>query len=248
MNWQRQIKRKLSGGHGFGAQSVSVTRTIIFINLILFTLMVLHGTVAGLQMRAIMNPPVVLLLHWGGQLWQPLVLQADQWWRCVTYVFTHGGLIHLAFNMIVLYQVGSRLEFEIGRPAFINLYFITAITGTLAGLLWHPHTPVVGASTSLFGLIGFSVMYYHRIGTSIAISMRNFMFQWAVFAFIFGLLVGADNAGHLGGAIGGVLLGMVMPVTSTRQRAIEPALRTTAWVCVVLTGLSFVGMVFAWFQ
>lgn len=248
MNWQRRIKRHLSGGPGFGVQSLSVARTIIFINLILFTLMVLHGTVAGLQMRAIMNPPTALLVHWGGQLWQPLVLHYDQWWRCITYAFTHGGLIHLAFNMIVLYQVGPRLEFEIGRSAFINLYFITALTGTLAGLLWHPQIPVVGASTSLFGLIGFSIMYYHRIGTSIAISIRNFMFQWAIFAFIFGLLVGADNAGHLGGAVGGIVLGLAMPISSQRQRALAPALRIMAWVCVVLTALSFVGLIFSWLQ
>ncbi len=247
MTWQRRIKRHLSGGPGYGTQQLSVARAIIFINLILFTLMVLHGTAIGLQMKAIMNPPTQLLLHWGAQLW-PLVIHHDQWWRCITYAFTHGGLIHLAFNMIVLYQVGPRLEFEIGKPAFISLYFITALTGTAAGLLWHPNVPVVGASTSLFGLIGFSVAYYHRIGTSIALQMRNFMFQWAAFAFVFGLLVGADNAGHLGGAVGGVVLGLLMPVTFPQQRKIEPALKGFAWICAVLTGLSLVGMVASWFM
>ncbi|MDO3376992.1 rhomboid family intramembrane serine protease [Geoalkalibacter halelectricus] len=244
MTWQRKLKRFLSGGGG--SQDLSVARSLIFINLILFTLMVLHGTVQGLEMRAIMNPPTQLLVHWGAQFW-PFVFNQGEWWRCITYAFTHGGLIHLAFNMIVLYMVGPRLEFEIGKAPFIVLYVFTALTGTLAGLLWHPMTPVVGASGALFGLIGFSVAYYHRIGTSIAIQMRNFMFQWAVFAFIFGLLVGADNAGHLGGAIGGVILGFLMPVSFPAQRRIAPFLKGLAAVCAALVVLSLGGLVLSWF-
>lgn len=244
MTWQRTLKRYLSGGGR--SEDLSVARTLIFVNLILFTLMVLHGTVMGLQMKAIMNPPTNLLIHWGGQFW-PLVLNQNQWWRCITYAFTHGGMIHLAFNMVVLYMVGPRLEFEIGKAPFIVLYVFTAITGTLAGLLWHPMTPVVGASGALFGLIGFSVAYYHRIGTSIAIQMRNFMAQWALFAFIFGLLVGADNAGHLGGAVGGVILGLLMPVSFPGQRRIAPLLKGLATFCVALVVLSLAGLAWSWF-
>lgn len=244
MTWQRSLKRFLSGGGS--SQDISIARGLIFVNLILFTLMVLHGTVQGLQMRAIMSPPTTLLIHWGAQYW-PFVVHEGQWWRCITYAFTHGGMIHLAFNMIVLYMVGPRLEFEIGKSPFIVLYVVTALTGTLAGLFWHPNTPVVGASGALFGLIGFSVAYYHRIGTSIAIQMRNFFFQWAIFAFIFGLLIGADNAGHLGGALGGVILGLLMPVSFPGQRRIAPLLKGLATACVVLVVVSLGGLVLSWF-
>ena len=75
----------------------SLVQILIYVNLGLFTLMVLHGTILGLQMKAIFSPPSQLLLHWGGQFW-PLVVQHDQWWRCITYAYTHGGLIHLAFT------------------------------------------------------------------------------------------------------------------------------------------------------
>jgi len=244
LNWQR-LKRKLSGS-SYGSGELSATRTLIFINLILFTLMVLHGTVLGLQMRAIMNPPTELLVNWGGQFW-PLVLQHDQWWRCITYAFTHGGLIHLGFNMVVLYQVGSRLEFEIGQMPYLFLYVFGAITATVAGLLWHPMVPVVGASGSLFALIGFSAAYYHRIGTSIALQMRNFMLQWAAFAFVFGLLVGADNAGHLGGALGGVLLGLAMPTTLPGQRRAKRLFKALGIGSIVVIVLSLTAMVISWF-
>jgi len=207
--WENLFKR---GGFRQLGEGISVTRIIIFVNVVLFTIMILWGMLAGVGSRALLNPPTRLLLVFGGQLWQPLVMQYDQWWRCITYAFTHGGLIHLAFNMVVLFQVGPLVEVEIGKSRFIFLYVFTALTATVLGYFWHPFIPVVGASGSLFGLIGFAAVYYHRLGDSSSMQRRNFMLQWAVFAFIFGLFVGADNAGHLGGALGGALVGLIMPI------------------------------------
>jgi rhomboid protease GluP len=76
----------------------------------------------------------------------------------------------------------------------------------------------VGASGSVFGLIGFAVAYYHRMGRA-GEALRNFMFRWAIFAFVFGWMVGADNAGHLGGALGGATFGLLLPLSVRGQRA-----------------------------
>ena len=180
-NYRRQqffLKNSLRGS--------SLVQILIYANLILFTLMVLHGTVRGLGMQAILNPPIDLMVHWGGQYW-PWVLQHGEWWRCITYAFTHGGLIHLGFNMVVLYQVGPLLEAEIGWSRLLSVYTFSTIIATLAGLFWHPVSVVVGASGAIFGLIGLSVSFYHRVGGAIGLQRRNFMFQWALMAFIFGL-------------------------------------------------------------
>lgn len=226
MNWERRLK----GGPGapplFGHGGPSLTGILIFANLALFTMMVIHGTILGLGLQAILNPPTQLLVYWGAQYW-PLVLGQGEWWRGLTYAFTHGGLIHLGFNMMVLYQVGPLLEAELGKPRFLFLYTLTALTATGLGYLWHPAVPVVGASGSLFGLIGFSVIYYHRMGRA-GEQVRNFMFQWALFAFIFGLLVGADNAGHLGGALGGAILGGVLPIGVRSRRIMDPLFKGLA--------------------
>lgn len=112
------------------------------------------------------------------------------------------GLIHLGFNMMVLFQVGPMLERELGLSRFFTLYTLTALTATGLGYFWHPNVTVIGASGSLFGLIGFSITYFHRMGPS-GKPVRDFMLKWAVFAFVFGFIVGADNAGHLGGGLGG---------------------------------------------
>ena len=199
MRWERRF-RDLRHGRLDTAGGSPVTKALIFLNLLFFTLMILQGVKNGQGLRPLLNPDVSLLVHAGGQFW-PLVLQEGQWWRCVTYAFTHAGLIHIGFNMVVLYQVGPLVEDEIGPAPYLLLYTATALTATLLGLFWHPMVPVVGASGALFGLIGFAVSYYHRVGGPMAIAQRNFMFRWAVYALVFGLLVGADNAGHLGGAL-----------------------------------------------
>ncbi|MBE9486396.1 MAG: rhomboid family intramembrane serine protease, partial [Chloroflexi bacterium] len=209
----------------------SLVQVLIYSNLILFSLMVLHGTVLGLGMRTILNPPTQLLLHWGAQFW-PLVLENGEWWRCLTYAYTHGGIIHLGFNMMVLYQVGPLLEAEIGWTRVLSVYSLTTIVATVAGFFWHPHVPVVGASGAIFGLIGFSVSYYHRIGGAIGIQRRNFMFQWAVMAFIFGFFIGADNAAHLGGAVSGAALGWVMPISIRDQRKTAGLFKGAAYLFI----------------
>lgn len=207
MKWEKQLRQLQRGD--FTNLDFSLHRVILYLNLVLFSLMVIHGMLAGRGFGGLFSPRTDLLLAWGGQYW-PAVLDHGQWWRCLTYAFTHGGLIHLGFNMMVLYQVGPLVERELGPGRFLTLYTATALTATLAGLFWHANTPVVGASGALFGLIGFSIVYFHRVGPP-AYQLRNFMLQWALFAFVFGLLVGADNAGHFGGAVGGALFGLLLP-------------------------------------
>lgn len=233
LRWERSIKGLLKGQPVPGSTEFSLAKTIIFINLILFSMMVLHGATLGVGGSSLLMPPTQLLIFWGGQLW-PLTIQEGEWWRCLTYAYTHGGLIHLGFNMMVLYQVGPLIETEIGKARFILLYTLTALTATILGYYWHPMTPVVGASGSLFGLIGFAISYYHRMGPP-GHHIRNFMTKWAVYAFVFGLIVGADNAGHLGGGLGGAVLGLIMPI-GYRVRGLAPkAFNLLAALCVAVT-------------
>lgn len=244
MRWERSLKEGFRGGRM--EAPFSVTRILIYANFVLFSLMVLQGAAAGRGIRPLLNPDTPLLIHVGAQYW-PYVLGYGQWWRCLTYAFTHGGIIHIGFNMVVLYQVGPLVEAEIGKARFIFLYTFTALTATFAGYLWHPLTPVVGASGSLFGLIGFAVAYYHRMGDSIAIERRNFMFQWAVFAFIFGLLVGADNAGHLGGAVGGIVFGLLLPTKGRLLRSTNGIFNVLGVLSTAAIVVSIGMLVLSWF-
>lgn len=244
--WERTLRETVRGLRHPGQGGPIVTKALIFINLVFFSLMVLQGAAAGQGSRVFLRPDTYLLIHSGAQIW-PLVLSQGEWWRCITYAFTHGGLIHLAFNMVVLYQIGPLVESEIGASRYVFLYAFTAITGTVAGLFWHPGVPVVGASGALFGLIGFAAAYYHRIGGPAGTGRRNFMLQWAAFAFIFGLLVGADNAGHFGGALGGLILGLILPIRGALLRQTDPLFHILGGASAVMVAASLAFLVKSWF-
>jgi rhomboid protease GluP len=248
MRWERSLRAILQGSPSGG--NWSATKVLIAVNLLLYGLMVVQGIGGGLGPSTLLNPGGYLLIHAGAQYW-PLVLTEGEWWRCITYAFAHGGLIHLAFNMIVLYQVGPMIEEEIGTIRFLILYVLTALTATFAGFGWQilyirQWVPVVGASGSLFGLIGFAISYYHRVGGTMAHNYRNFMLRWAAIAFVFGLLVGADNAGHLGGAIGGALFGLVLPIGIRGRQVLRHFFNGLGFFCILLTVVSLLMMVFSW--
>ncbi|PLY03816.1 MAG: rhomboid family intramembrane serine protease [Desulfuromonas sp.] len=243
MRWERYWKAFWRGGSD--TSLLSLSRGLIYINLILFVLMIVKALAAGHGPGSLLSPSTRLLIHSGAQYW-PFVIYENEWWRCITYAYTHGGLIHLAFNMMVLYQVGPLIEGEIGPARFFILYTLAALTATAAGYLWHPMVPVVGASGSLFGLIGFAVVYYHRIGPA-GHELRNFMFRWAVFAFIFGIVVGADNAAHLGGAICGALLGMFLPLGIRGRQKMKLLFNSLAGAALAATVASLAFMIGSWF-
>lgn len=246
MRWQRQLKQ-VSRGERVPNSGISLSQLLLIINLILFSAMILRGAAAGFGMSTLMRPGSELLIVSGGQWW-PLVIKNGQWWRCITYAFTHGGIIHLGFNMMVLYQIGPQLEEEIGPSGFLTLYTITALAATVLGYFWHPMTVVVGASGALFGMIGFSISYFHRIGGHHALAQRDQMLRWAIFAFIFGFLVGADNAAHLGGAVSGAAFGFIFPIALRSRRTLAPLTNTLA-ICSGLAILSSLGLlVLSWFQ
>jgi membrane associated rhomboid family serine protease len=81
----------------------------------------------------------------------PLVLFRP--WTVVTYMFLHGGLMHIAFNMLGLFFFGIRVEDRIGSRRFTILYFLSGITGAVAQLLFAPSAPMIGASAGVFGVM-----------------------------------------------------------------------------------------------
>src|SRR5918999_2555556 len=80
-------------------------------------------------------------------------------WTLVTYMFLHGGLSHILFNMLALYFFGSRVELRLGSRHFILLYLISGIAGGLLSLVFSPRVPIIGASGAVFG-VSFAFAYF----------------------------------------------------------------------------------------
>ncbi len=148
--------------------------------------------------------------------------------------------------MVALYQVGMLLEKEAGHAALLTVYIFSALTATLAGYLWHPEAYVVGASGALFGLIGFAVVFYRRLGDPHSLAKSKFMLQWALFAFLFGLAVQADNAGHFGGAVGGALAALIFSPRLLLRPDPPGAVRLLAWCCGIVNIAALLMLVRFW--
>ena len=131
---------KLSGSNLF------VTYAIIAINVIVFILMAMNG--AG-----IFDPNGIVHINWGSN-YSPLTLSGD-WWRLISCVFIHFGIIHLAMNTYALYMAGVYLEPMLGKTKYIIAYLVTGVFASLASLWWHSEgVNSAGASGAIFGLYG----------------------------------------------------------------------------------------------
>ncbi|MBN2266066.1 MAG: rhomboid family intramembrane serine protease, partial [Candidatus Aminicenantes bacterium] len=146
------------------------------------------------------------------------LVASGEWWRLLTCVFVHIGLIHIAFNLYALLSVSSFLEEEIGPARYLAVFLVTGLGGSAASYLLHARVVSAGASGAIFGLIGFAVAYFRREGSARGRDIRAFMGRWALYAFVFGLLVGADNYAHAGGFAAGFLLGSVMELREDERR------------------------------
>lgn len=148
----------------------------------------------------------------------------------VTYAFLHGGLLHLALNMIALYAFGRAIIDRVGETRFLWGYFLSAIGGALLfGLLGGPDTPMVGASGALFGLLGMWVCWdfldLRHYGESTRRIWRV-LFYLVLYNLAFWLLLAGRLAweAHLGGFVAGwcVALWFGRPTGPGRRRGRPP--------------------------
>jgi rhomboid protease GluP len=163
-----------------------------------------------------------------------------EWWRLLTCVFVHIGLIHILFNLYALLSVSSFLETDLGSARYFSLFLLAGLGGSAASYLFHPSVVSAGASGAIFGLIGFAIAYYRREGSARGRDIRAFMMRWALYAFIFGLFVRADNFAHAGGFAAGFLLGSVMEVREDDRRRFRPLWNMLAGLLALVLVASFV--------
>ena len=133
-------------------------------------------------------------------------------WTLVTYMFLHGGIMHIAFNMIVLFFFGPRVEQRLGSNRFITLYFIAGISGALLSFLLAPQAAIIGASAAVFGVEMAFAKYWPRELIYIwgvlpiqAIWLIALTVAYSIWSGMNGSTSGVADFAHLGGIAGGFL-------------------------------------------
>jgi len=145
------------------------------------------------------------------------VLEMGEWWRMITVMFLHGGIMHYAFNTFFgLYVIGSALERLIGPLRYFVVFFIGGLLASGAVVLWDlmgdfEGPPTVGASGAIFAVLG--MLLYITINRPQwltprdASTIKGFVFLNVVFTF---LAPNISIPGHIGGLIAGYLIGLIM--------------------------------------
>lgn len=184
---RQEIKDTLTFG------KLHITYLMIFLNLIMFTMLELQG--GSMQSD--------VLIQFGAK-YNPAIVEG-QWWRLITSMFLHIGLLHLVLNMIALYYIGAVAERIYGSMRFTFIYLLAGIGGSLSSFAFETHISA-GASGAIFGLFG-ALLYFglihqrlfqQTIGKSIALIL--------IINLGLGLFVPQiDMGAHLGGLLSGFL-------------------------------------------
>lgn len=178
-----------------------------------------------------------VLLRMGAK--SPYIL-AGQWWRLVTAIFLHAGLIHIGFNLWCLFDVGPMVEDLFCSSKYVVMYLATGVFGYMVSLWWAPMGLSIGASGAIMGLIGILIGASYHLG-SMGKQLRGQLWKWVLYIAIFGLLpmFSVDNAAHFGGFVSGLLLGYVISTGEPQTRGSENLWNTLAVIAVLVIACSF---------
>lgn len=231
------------------------TYILLVMNVVIWVAMTAYGLVRGIGLNG--SQSIVVLLAFGAQHNQ-LVGQGD-YWRLLSSMFLHIGIIHLLFNSYALYLIGRDVESLYGSARFLTIYLLSGLGGSLATYAFGGSAVSAGASGAIFGLIGAETTYFfvHRgmFGARGQAQLRNLMLVAVVNLILGATVPGINNLAHLGGLIFGLGLGWVLvpryqapsvlmlgetPLLQDRS-SVQKQILGLAVAIVVLLGLTLVG-------
>lgn len=191
-----------------------ITITLIVINVVVFLILEYLGSTEN----------TLFLYNYGG-MHVPSVIMQGEWWRIFTHMFVHSGGDHLFNNMFMLAIVGSEVEGRLGKFKYIIGYFISGLGATILSaipeILTQNFVVGVGASGAITGIFAIYLIINLK-------NRHSFQKQYAIrMLLVLGIMVfgnmeeGIDWMAHLGGALTGLLLGMILYRKKKHKRKVE---------------------------
>jgi rhomboid protease GluP len=235
------LSRKLSGL--FGDNEAPVTTVLLIANIIMLG-------VSWLSFAAVGQGGGLTIL-WGlvgepqyrlGASYGPAIFYENEWWRLITAMFLHAGLLHIGFNMMALMQLGPPLEELYGSARYLFFYVVTGAFGYFVSAATGHFS--LGASGALLGLVGLLLAITTKRGGAYMREIRSRLITDVVILFALGFsgFMAMDNFAHGGGLAAGFLLGKLFadrkPVTAGERRTAD----ALGWLAGVVIIASFVFM------
>lgn len=204
---------------------VFLTWIVLAANVAIFVAMIAKGV-------SYKDPTIEALLAWGAD-YAPRTLSGQEW-RLFTATFVHIGWVHLLMNMVVLASVGPFVERVFGNVGFVVLYVASGLAGSLTTVAWSPEIVSAGASGAIFGLygglMGFALRNKHSIPRAAFLQLLQRAGTFVVFNVVYAFSQKhIDMAAHVGGLVGGFLVGLAL----ARPLTPEGAARRTLQAAIV---------------
>lgn len=235
------LSRKLSGL--FGDNEAPVTTVLLMANILMLgvSYLALSATGRGGGLSILWGLGGEAQYRLGMSIPLPYLIATNEWWRLVTAMFLHGGLIHIGFNMMALMQLGPALEELYGSARYLFLYVVTGAFGFLASATVGHFS--IGASGALLGLVGLMLAITSKRGGTYMRELRSRLISSVGILFVLGFMgMGIDNWAHGGGLAAGFALGKIFadrkPMNSSERRTAY----ALGWLAGVVVIVSFVFM------
>ncbi len=226
-----------------GGGRISITNLLLVANGVVFVVMGLLG--AGWVEVASMEP----YIRFGAN--NAAATTDGEWWRLVTCMFMHFGLVHLLLNAWALFQSGQLVERLFGRWLYLLVYFGSGLAGSVATLLWKGDKAwSAGASGAVFGVFGALLGYLLREKQGIPKGIFQPIFKSTLAFTGYNLFFGAihpniDNAAHLGGLAGGFVLGWLCALPPDRAIRTKLGPQRAGIAILVIAAVVSAGVTFA---
>lgn len=198
-----------------------ITYILIAINIMFFIIPVLFGEYENVY---------YLLCNHGPSI------RSGQYYRLFTNMFIHGGILHLAVNCYSLYVIGTQMESFLGKIKFLIIYLVSGLSGSLLSMAIMGNVFSVGASGAIFGLLGAMLYFGYHYRVYLGNVIRSQIIPIVIANLAIGFMVPRiDNAAHIGGLIGGVLMTMALGIDnkSTTFEKINGWIITTIYIIFV---------------
>ena len=160
------------------------------------------------------------------------LLQSGEWFRLITPIFIHAGLLHLLLNSYALWVVGTQVEKLYGSARFLLIYLLSGVggvAGSYFGQIFLQKTfdaPSVGASGAIFGLFGVLAVFGFRYRSEMPPAIRRAMTAGVLPVIAVNLIIGfsirfIDNSAHIGGLLTGAALTLIIPYIAPGREGVS---------------------------
>jgi rhomboid protease GluP len=229
------------------SRTTPVTYTIMIVNFIVYIAMsaVADGNVLA---NLVSGSDPYTLVAFGAKI-NELIVQGE-WFRLVTPIFLHIGLLHIASNSYALWIIGPLVERLYGSARYLMIYLLSGIGGCILSLIWgvamnKPPGPSAGASGAIFGLFGLLAVFGYKYRNELPSNFRSAIKSSVLPVIVINLFIGItipfiDNAAHMGGLISGALLTFVIPYLAPGSKRVSGMGLVTIALCTALITYSFV--------